>query len=108
MSVDSEDVRRADARAAAARQRFQGALMFAKNRASPSRIKSDVVEGTKARLADVQHGTTETIKRHPVAVSSFAAAVAAFLFRKPLAALAGRGWGSTREFRHRLKRKEWL
>lgn len=108
MSVDTQDVRTANARADAARERFRGALAFAKTRASPSRIKQDVIDGAKTRIGEAEQAVQTTVRRHPVAISSAVAGLLAFLFRKPLATLAGKGWEQTKELKQRLdaKRKD--
>ncbi len=105
MSAGIEDVRAANARADAARAQFRGALAFARNRASPARIKQDVVEGAKARIDKVEQDVQTTVRRHPVAISSVVAALLALLFRKPLSALAGKGWQEAKDLKHRLERK---
>lgn len=105
MSVEIEDVRAANARADAARARFLGALAFARNRASPARIKQDVVESAKNQIGKVEQDVQATVRRHPVAITSALAAIAALLFRKPLSALAGKGWQEAKDLKNRLERK---
>lgn len=108
MSVGPEEVRAANARADAARARFRGALAFARNRASPARIKSDVVDGAKARIGTAERQVQATVRRHPVAISSVIAAVLALVFRKPLSALAAKSWDEAKQLKHRLEKERNL
>lgn len=105
MGVDLQDVRSANARADAARARFKGALGFVKDRASPRRIKQDVVEDVKSRAIAVQSDARVALQRHPVAISSAVAAVLAVLFRKPLGKLVRTGWRRAKDITQRLERK---
>ncbi len=105
MSVEPNDVRAANARAEAARARFRGALAFTRNRASPARIKQDVVDGAKARIGKVERDVQTSVRRHPVAISSALAAMLALLFRKPLSAAAGKAWREAKGLKQRLERK---
>lgn len=108
MSVGQQDVRAANARADAARARFRGALAFARNRASPARIKSDVVDGAMVRIGKVERQVQAKVRRHPVAISSAFAAVLALIFRKPLSALTAKGWEEAKHLKHRLEKERNL
>lgn len=108
MSAKMQDVRAANARAEAARARFRGALALTRNRASPARIKQDVVDGAKVRIGKVEREVQTTVRRHPLAISSAFAAILALLFRKPLSAAAGKAWREAKGLKQRLERKTSL
>lgn len=108
MSAGPDDVRAANARADAARARFRGALAFARSRTSPGRIRDDVIENAKARFSEVEHDIRTTARRHPVAISSAFTAILALIFRKPLSALAGKGWNEVKQLKQRIERERNL
>lgn len=68
------------AEARAARQRFEGSLDVARRNLTPGKI------GQRAALK-ARRGAKATIEQRPVATAAIGMAVAAFLFRKPLAGL---------------------
>lgn len=85
-----EHYRSASRDADAKKARFLGDVEIAKARVSPTRLKQDVKEKAGAAFNDASERAQDGLRRHPVAIGAAVAGVAAYVFRRPLAALSER------------------
>lgn len=89
--MTAEDQYRASARDAEAKKaRFLGDVQIAKARLSPARLTQDVKDKASAAFNDASTRAQDGIRQHPVAAGAAAVGVAAYILRRPLAALSER------------------
>lgn len=102
------------------RESFLANAQIARNRISPSRLKSDVKSKVHDAVESGRQKGKDVLHTHPVAVGVIGAGVVAYLFRRPLCRLVKRvssrstepdpvGWrhdlrGRFEEFRKRLSK----
>lgn len=89
---DVHEVRIARARgdADAAKARLLATLDEVKARLAPAKLASDAVQTAKNKSIVVADDTVTAVRDRPVMAAGIAAAAAAFIARKPLAAAVGR------------------
>jgi hypothetical protein len=104
MTIRDSDLIAARDRSLAARAQFQAALNATFERLSPARLKEDAAHAASHRIDEAKAAMRQSIQRHPVALWSAVAVCAAFIFRRPLRALARAGWHSTQALRDHLGR----
>ncbi|EQB30704.1 hypothetical protein [Sphingobium ummariense] len=80
------DYKAATARAREARAHFLTSAQAARDRITPARLKQDA----QAQAADVVGRMAAKARQRPIAIGTAAAALLAYLARRPLAALFGR------------------
>ncbi|GLR46887.1 hypothetical protein [Sphingomonas astaxanthinifaciens] len=92
---DAKDIRIARARgqADAAKVRLMATLDEVKARLAPGRLTSDAVQSVKDKGLVVADETVTAVKDRPLMAAGIAAAAAAFIARRPLAAAVGRWLG---------------
>lgn len=96
MSRDVEAYREAARRAESARSRFLADLGAAKTSVSPSRLKAEIREGARERAHLAAMSAKRGVRRHGWSIAAAIAALAAWRFRRPLAALSQRLWVEAR------------
>ena len=84
MSGTDDDLAKAEAQAAAAKQRLATTAVALKSRLKPGALAGDAVGKLKAIGGDAARAGADTIRRNPVPVVGVVTAIAAFLVRKPI------------------------
>jgi len=92
MSGRGRGYRLAVERAEQARARFLSDLGATRNRASPGRLMQDVRNGAKARAKLAGVRTLGALQDRRVGIGAVVLVIAAFIFRRPIAALSRRSW----------------
>jgi hypothetical protein len=96
--MTDEQYQQAEERARIARVRFMGALSVARSRVTPARLKANAQAKLSQATSHAASRARATVVRHPFTTGSVLAALAAWLFRRPLGALSrhlfvrGRDW----------------
>ena len=104
MTAQDPDLIAARDRALAARAGFQTALNATLERFAPARLKEDAANAASHSIDEAKEAVRRSIQRHPVVLWSVIGAVAAYILRRPLRALARAGWNSTEPLRDYLGR----
>lgn len=88
--MSEADIARAQANAAAARERLLRSTQALQARLKPGVLASDAWEAAREKSEEVATGAARAVAKRPVAASAAVIGVAAFVARKPIARLVAR------------------
>lgn len=90
MMADTPEVAAARIAVERSRARLMRTAQVLQGRLSPRTLARDAWDGAKEKGAGLAEDAVDAVRRRPVAAGGIAAAIAIFLAREPLKALAGR------------------
>jgi len=87
MSLIDDELARAEANSAEARQQLARTVVALQSRLKPSALAREAMEDLKEAGGEIARSGVEAVKRNPLPTLGVVAALTAFVARKPLARL---------------------